>query len=96
MPGRYGSANVTPDVEPFTASAFAHDTCGLKPEDFEIERAAKELRQDSRLARYLRYRISQVRVAIALFQGQQIAAITGQLGLKLCPVLQYRLFASVL
>lgn len=76
VPGSYWSANVAPSVEPLTsaASASAPDTCGLNPEDFEIERAVRELRQDPQLARDLRYRISQVRVAIALFRGQQVMA----------------------
>lgn len=71
VPGTYWSANVAPSVEPLTSSASTPDTCGLDPEDFELEKSAKEVRQDRQLARFLRYRISQIRVAIALFRGQR-------------------------
>jgi hypothetical protein len=69
--GTYWSANVTPSVEPLTSSASTSDTCGLDPDAFDVENAANEVRQDRELERFLRYRVSQIRVAIALFRGQQ-------------------------
>ena len=63
-----------PSVEPLTASALAGDVCGLDPADFELDRAAAELRADPQLARMMRYRVSQVRVAMALFAGQRAMA----------------------
>lgn len=60
--------------EPLTGSAKSQGNCGLSPAEFDTARAAGELRADSQVARLLRFRNSEVRVAIALFEGQRILA----------------------
>lgn len=59
------------NILPLNASASADDECGLNPGDFDLARAAQEYRSDPDIPRHLRYRISEVRVAIALFDGQK-------------------------
>ncbi|MEJ2383620.1 MAG: hypothetical protein P8Y54_04395 [Xanthomonadales bacterium] len=71
VPGSYWSANVLPTVEPLTASAAAQSVCGLDAGEFRTADAAAAVRADTELPRLLRYRVSQVRVAIALFAGQR-------------------------
>jgi len=56
---------------PLTGSATATGYCGLNPADFDLAIAAAELRSDPTVARLLRFRNSEIRVAIALFEGQQ-------------------------
>lgn len=74
-PGSFASANVAPtvtrSVEPLTGSADATDLCGLDATDFALDRAAHELRADTEIRRLLRFRMSEVRVAIALYEGQE-------------------------
>lgn len=57
-------------VEPFTGSATASGACGLNPEDFELTRAVTEFRSNPDIPRQLRFRVSEINVAIALFKGQ--------------------------
>lgn len=61
-------------VEPLTSSAVAPGICGLNPADFDLGKAAGELRADPSIPRLLRYRISQLRVATSLFDGQKTFA----------------------
>ena len=61
-------------IEPLTGSAALEGVCGLDPQDFDLSRAAEELRRDSEIERELRYRNSEVRVSIALFKGQKAMA----------------------
>ena len=56
-------------------SAGAVGQCGLDPDDFELTRAAEELRNDPGIPRLLRYRISQMRVALSLYAGQRDEAV---------------------
>jgi hypothetical protein len=58
-------------VEPLTGSADASGLCGLDPSRFQVQRAVRELRADTDLRRKLRFRISEIRVAISLFGGQR-------------------------
>ena len=58
-------------IEPLTGSATSEGLCGLNPGDFFLDKAAAELRSDPRIPHLLRYRISQLRVAAALFDGQR-------------------------
>ena len=62
------------DTLPLTGSASAEGVCDLKPADFDLARAAEEFRSDPEIARHLRFRISEVRVATALFGGQRMLA----------------------
>jgi len=64
--GQYPAA-----IQPATGSAAAEGLCGLEPEDFDVEGAAAELRAHPEAQRQLRYRNSEVRVSIALFDGQK-------------------------
>ena len=65
------SAEIAANIEPLTGSAIAAGLCGLNPGDFDVRIAANELRTDKQISRLLRYRISQLRVATALFAGQR-------------------------
>lgn len=68
-------ASFPASVEPLTGSATSVGFCGLEAVDFDLARAAEELRSDPQVPRLLRFRNSEVRVAIALFEGQrQLAA----------------------
>jgi hypothetical protein len=60
--------------EPLTASAGGRGVCGLDPIDFDVARAVAALRADTEIRRLLRFRMSEVRVAIALFAGQRVMA----------------------
>ena len=66
-----GGGKLSASIEPLTRSAVSEGICGLNPGDFNLEKAAAELRSDPVIPRLLRYRISQLRVAIALFTGQK-------------------------
>lgn len=71
-PGEADSnAHFPASIEPLTGSATAEGQCGLNPGDFVLDKAAAELRADPSIPRLLRYRISQLRVAAALFAGQR-------------------------
>ena len=56
-------------------SAVMEQECGMNRADFQVARAAEELRSDPEIRRLLRFRNSEVRVAIALFQGQREMAV---------------------
>jgi len=58
-------------MQPLTSSAISKGRCGLNPEDFDVRVAAEKLRSDPNIPRLLRYRISQLRIATALFEGQK-------------------------
>lgn len=74
-PGEANSnAQISVSIEPLTGSATAEGLCGLNPGDFVLDKAAAELRSDTRIPHLLRYRISQLRVAAALFEGQRQSA----------------------
>lgn len=57
-------------LQPLTDSAIVKGRCGLNPEDFHLRVAVEELRSDPNIPRLLRYRISQLRIVTALFEGQ--------------------------
>ncbi len=71
---RLSGAQPSANIEPLTGSAIAEGTCGLDPADFNLEKAARQLRSDTEIPRLLRYRISQLRVATVLFDGQKALA----------------------
>lgn len=64
-------SQVPASIEPLTRTATAQGLCGMNPGDFVLDKAAAELRSDPEIPRLLRYRISQLRVAAALFEGQR-------------------------
>jgi hypothetical protein len=67
-------AHTSAAIQPLTGSAAPGGVCGLDPQDFDLVRAAEELRQDAEIERELRYRTSEARVSVALFKGQKVMA----------------------
>lgn len=65
------NAELAAATDSYTNSATAEGFCGLKPEDFELSRAVAEFRSNPDMARQLRFRVSEINVAIALFKGQR-------------------------
>jgi hypothetical protein len=61
-------------ILPQNPSATAKGLCGLDQSEFDLKDAAEELRSDPEIARHLRFRVSEVRVSIALFEGQRVLA----------------------
>ena len=66
-----GGGHMSASPQPLTSSAVTPGVCGLIPGDYDLGEAAEELRSDPTLQRHLRYRISQLRVATVLFDGQK-------------------------
>ncbi len=75
------SAELEAATDPYTSPATAEGFCGLNPEDFELSRAVAEFRSNPDVARQLRFRVSEINVAIALFKGQR--ALANELLLRL-------------
>lgn len=55
----------------FSAGAELTETCGIDPSQFDLTVAAQTLRSDPEVARELRFRMSEIRVSISLFEGQK-------------------------
>ena len=66
--------NFSAATGPMSAMISVGDFCGLDPEEFIVARAAAELRNHPEVARFLRFRISEIRVSIGLFAGQRMMA----------------------